>query len=327
MLPSGPGRASSLQRLDPSVERAPHRSGGRPWRRPCSAGCRPPPGLRSRTPRARRTIRRPLVRGVECERVILIGEQRLLLPSGAPEREPRPWEAGSPRRSIPSVSSRVVMASTTSATMRPTSPARRWPPPGTERPAGDRALPRRPPPASGALDLAADRERRVASDIHQVGVGHDADDRAVRVDTGKWCTPRRTSTATPRRPAPSSGSVLTGNVAISSTGVSGLRCDASTRDRRSRSVTMPRPLPGAGNEQTGDVFRCHPRGGSATLIPGRERRGGGGPVRRRRGDEARRVHRLRGVGGAPQAPAHGAQDERRPAEVPRMSSATSAPIR
>ena len=142
--------------------------------------------------------------------------------------------------------------------------------------------------------------------------------------TGEWCTPSANIASSASATSACSGSVFTGNVAISSTGVSGLRCDASTRDRRSRSVTMPHPWRIGTSRQ--ETCSAAIRSAAAdTLIPGSAATG----ERRTNPPTARNENP-----GGSIAPCPAASRARivpktndRPADVPRISSATSARIR
>ena len=160
------------------------------------------------------------------------------------------------------------MASTTSATTRPTSIGSVLASTSADDQWGSRARPRRPRRPSRALDRAAGRERRVPADAHQIGVGHHADDassglgdREVVDAVGEH---RR---AVPRRPSVSRSIVRTGNVAISSTGVEGSTRAATKRVRRSRSVTMPQPS-GIGISRRRDALRrpCAPAASATDVV-------------------------------------------------------------
>ena len=142
--------------------------------------------------------------------------------------------------------------------------------------------------------------------------------------TGKWCTPSANIASSASPTSAFSGSVFTGNVAISSRGVSGLRCDASTRERRSRSVTMPQPSRIATSrlETRSAVIRS---AAPSTDIPGSAVTG------------ARRTKPPTGRNGRPGGSNDSNPASRRsrilpstnscPADVPSTSSATSGPIR
>ena len=117
----------------------------------------------------------------------------------------RPTRPAAPRASaIPSSSSRSVAASIEKAVTSPDVDrvGARVHQRDDDARGARRSRPRTASGVGGTLDRALQRERRVASEPHQVGVGHDAEDaRRPAPRSGSGGHPRRTSGAGRRRPS------------------------------------------------------------------------------------------------------------------------------
>ncbi len=252
---------------------------------------------------------RPLLRVVR-ERVILIGGERLLPPRGAPEREPRPRRRGlaepfDPEREQPRGHGVDDERHDAADAHRLGAGVDERQDDLGESPAGGDDLVAR----ACAFDLAADRERRVAADVHQIRRRHDAVDRPVR--------------ARHREVMHAFGEH--GQQRLADQGVLGQRLHGERRDlldgrlrapmRREHARTQvavghDAPPVAHRDQEARDVLRRHALGGGRHGHPGI--RGDRSPADQptdRAERQPRRLHRLV-PGGQPRT--HLAQDERLP---------------
>ena len=178
-----------VHRVGPPLDGSPHRRVRRHGIALATrdAGLLEPSGhvLRELGQRCVDRLDRPLLRVVR-ERVVLIGGERLLPPRGAPEREPRPRRRGFAEpfdREREEPRGHRVDDERHDAADAHRLGARvdeRKDDLGESSAGGDDLIAR-----ACTFDLAADRERRVAADVHQIRRRHDTDDRPVRTRHGE----------------------------------------------------------------------------------------------------------------------------------------------